>query len=219
MPDTHQHVPTPAGAPLPHTHDHDTDLTGVSADDHHAQSHTHASHTGIGPDDHHPQAHTHNHDTDLTGVSADDHHPQSHSHASHTGIGADDHHVEIHSAAEPGPHTFPGGTTTFLRADGTFAAPAGGAGLTLTTVEVNLGATVKRSGRFEVAGVGMTVGAPVLMVQASGPYTGKGTRTDEAEMDQINVSAKVISATVIEAFWKSVGWVTGNVKFDYAVGG
>jgi hypothetical protein len=44
---------TPAG----HTHSHDADLTGVSADDHHAQSHTHASHTSIGANDHHNQAH------------------------------------------------------------------------------------------------------------------------------------------------------------------
>ena len=49
------------------------DLGGVTADQHHAQSHTHASHTGIG---------------------ANDHHAQSHSHASHTGIGASDHHVK-----------------------------------------------------------------------------------------------------------------------------
>lgn len=33
------------------------DLSGVSADQHHAQSHTHASHTGIGVDDHHAEAH------------------------------------------------------------------------------------------------------------------------------------------------------------------
>lgn len=32
-------------------------LTGVSADDHHAQSHTHASHTGIGVNDHHTEIH------------------------------------------------------------------------------------------------------------------------------------------------------------------
>lgn len=54
-------------------------LTGIGADDHHAQSHSHASHTGIG---------------------ADDHHAQSHSHASHTGIGADDHHAQAHGAAD-----------------------------------------------------------------------------------------------------------------------
>lgn len=44
-------------ADLVHTHSHDTDLTGVSADDHHAQSHTHASHTSIGANDHHADIH------------------------------------------------------------------------------------------------------------------------------------------------------------------
>lgn len=52
---------------------------------------------------------------------------QSHSHASHTAIGADDHHAQSHTV---GSHTgFPGGGTTFLRDDGTFAAPPGGASL------------------------------------------------------------------------------------------
>ena len=51
-----QHTDGPNSKPG-HQHSHDTDLTGVSADDHHAQSHTHASHTGIGANDHHNQAH------------------------------------------------------------------------------------------------------------------------------------------------------------------
>ena len=54
------------------------DLQNVTADQHHAQSHSHASHTGIG---------------------ANDHHAQSHAHASHTGIGANDHHAQNHTTA------------------------------------------------------------------------------------------------------------------------
>jgi hypothetical protein len=163
--------------------------------------HSHASHSGIGPDDHHAQVHTHNHDTDLTGVSPDDHHAQVHSI-----IGAD------HSG-------FPGGTTTFLRADATFAAPGGGAGLTLTTVEVTIGTIPRKAGRFTIAGAGLTVGKPVLIQQASGPYTGKGSRADEAEADLVMVTGKVISATLIECFWNAVSVIKGNVKFDYAVSG
>lgn len=93
----------------------------------------------------------------------------------------------------------------------------GGTGLALQTVEVNLGNRARRAGRFIVAGVGMTIGKPVLIQQASGPYTGKGSRADEAEMDHVSVSAKVISATVIEAYWNSSGPVRGNRKFDYQV--
>ena len=102
---------------LPHAN-----LAGVSADQHHAQIHTHASHTSIGANDHHPQIHTHASHTsigandhhpqahtlashsskahsELTGVSSDQHHSQVHTHASHTGIGANDHHPQIHTHA------------------------------------------------------------------------------------------------------------------------
>lgn len=97
-------------------------------------------------------------------------------------------------------------------------APAGGAP-TLTTVEVNLGSVCRRSGRFTIAGSGMTIGKPVMIQQASGPYTGKGTRSDEAEMDQVTVTGKVISATVIECFWQARHRVRGNLKFDFFVAG
>lgn len=47
----------------------------------------HASLSGVSADQHHAQSHTHSHDTELTGVSADDHHAQSHTHASHPTTG------------------------------------------------------------------------------------------------------------------------------------
>lgn len=94
----------------------------------------------------------------------------------------------------------------------------GGAGFALTTVEVNVGSAWRRSGRFTIAGAGMTTGKPVLVRQANGPYTGKGTRADEAEMDMLNVSGKVLDATTIECFWTAQRLVRGNFKFDYAIG-
>jgi len=45
----------------------------------------HGSLSGVSADQHHAQTHTHSHDTDLTGVSADDHHARAHS------IGGADH--------------------------------------------------------------------------------------------------------------------------------
>lgn len=68
-------------------------LSGVSSDQHHAESHTHASHTAIGADDHHAQAHTlASHSTkahtELTDVSKDQHHNEDH-HARHE-LGGDD---------------------------------------------------------------------------------------------------------------------------------
>jgi len=102
------------------------DLTDVTSDQHHPQSHTHASHTGIGAGDHHAAFVQADHD----GLP-NPHHAESHTHASHTGIGATDHHsnandhVRAHVVAETLDHTFPGGST-FLRADGVWASPPGG---------------------------------------------------------------------------------------------
>ena len=98
-----------------HTHDHLVDLTNVTADQHHAQTHVLATTSGLGAD--HTVSgltagmvlratgtttakfaallaadlpiHTHDHDVDLTNVSADDHHAQSHVLATVSGLGAD----------------------------------------------------------------------------------------------------------------------------------
>lgn len=45
------------------------------------------------------------------------------------------HHAEQHVITDTADHTFPGGTTTFLRADGTFATPAGGSPNASTTYQ------------------------------------------------------------------------------------
>lgn len=89
------------------------------------------------------------------------------------------------------------------------------ASVQMSTVEVDLGSTPKRAGRFVITTPGLTVGRPVLVQQASGPYTGKGMRADEAEMDSITVRAKVISSTEIECFWGSNTKVWKNFKFNY----
>ena len=87
----------------------------------------------------------------------------------------------------------------------------------LTSVEVNLGVP-RMAGRFTIAGAGLTVGKPVHILQAVGPYTGKGTRADEAEMDGLTVSASITAATVITAYWRSATRVARNFKFTYFIG-
>lgn len=94
-----------------------------------------------------------------------------------------------------------------------------GGGFALTAVEISLGSVARRSGRFTIAGSGMTPAAPVLCIQLVGPYTGKGTRSDEAEMDSVTVAARVLDANTIEGYWRASGRVRGNVRFGYAVGG
>jgi hypothetical protein len=97
--------------------------------------------------------------------------------------------------------------------------PGGGpGGLTLTTAEINLGSVARRDGKFSITSSGLTAGRPLIIVKANGPYTGKGTRADEAEMDGITVSGKTTSTTNIDCYWNSHTKVRGNHKFDYAIG-
>lgn len=93
-----------------------------------------------------------------------------------------------------------------------------GAGVPLDVIEVDLGATARRSGSFTIAGTGMTPGAPVQIAKAAGPYTGKGARADEAELDQITATAVVETASLIRVYWQSAGPVRGNFKFSYLIG-
>lgn len=102
-----------------------------------------------------------------------------------------------------------------LSAQGPQGVP-GASGL-LTTVEVDLGSYPRSNGKFYITSAGLTIGKPVLIQQASGSYTGKGTRTDEAEMDGLTVTGKVTSASSIECFWSSRNRVRKNFKFDYFV--
>lgn len=90
--------------------------------------------------------------------------------------------------------------------------------ITLTTVEKDLGSVPKMAGKFTIAGAGLTIGKPVSIMKAVGPYTNKGTRADEAEMDAIIATGVVTSATEITAYWNSATRVKGNVKFNYFVG-
>ena len=95
----------------------------------------------------------------------------------------------------------------------------GAGGFNMTEVEKNLGATPRRAGKFQITGAGLTAGKPVLVQQAHGPYTGKGTRADEAEMDQVNATGKVLNGTTIDVYWNARTKVRGNMKFNYVVSG
>lgn len=88
----------------------------------------------------------------------------------------------------------------------------------MSTTEVNFGTKPVSSGSFNITTSGLTSGRPVLVTQASGPYTGKGTLADEAEMDSITVRAKTTSTTNIQCYWSSPTYVSGNIKFDYVAG-
>jgi hypothetical protein len=106
--------------------------------------------------------------------------------------------------------------------DVTIAAAGGspGGAMALTVAEQDLGALPRYGGAFDLAGVALAPGKPVLIQQAAGPYTGKGDRADEAEMDAIAITGYVHDATTIRCFWQvpaCAGPVRGPVKFQYAV--
>ena len=89
----------------------------------------------------------------------------------------------------------------------------------ISTIEVDLGTPARRAGRFTIAGSAFVPGSAVAIWQAPGPYTGKGfSSADEAQMDDIDVTAAVTSTVLITAFWKCRHRVRGNVKFHYQTG-
>jgi hypothetical protein len=101
---------------------------------------------------------------------------------------------------------------TIIKANG------GSGSFSMTTVEVSLGATAMSSGEFEISGLaGLTPGATVLINQAPGPYTGKGTLADEAG-DMCVANGYVKNSTTIKVHWSAVDCVLrGNIKFIYKI--
>jgi hypothetical protein len=102
---------------------------------------------------------------------------------------------------------YPGGTSTFLRADGTFAA-AGGGGASATTVEKNLGSTPVTRGKFTITDAAISSTSKVMCWQAPGPYTGKGAQADEAEMAPVRVLSVEPAAGSAVVKWEAEGYVS-----------
>jgi hypothetical protein len=65
----------------------------------------------------------------------------------------------------------------------------GGGSPSATTVEVDFGSTPVWSGKFTITDAAISATSKVLCWQAPGPYTGKGARADEAEMQPVEVIA------------------------------
>lgn len=87
-----------------------------------------------------------------------------------------------------------------------------------TTVEVDLGFPAKFSGTFDITTSNLNTARTVVIQQASGPYTGKGTLPDEAEMDQVNVTGYILNDTTIRCYWNGgTSAIVGKIKFIYQV--
>jgi hypothetical protein len=126
-----------------------------------------------------------------------------------------------------------GGTTNFLRADGTWAVPPGSGGADIKTVAVDLGASPVTEGSFVITDAAIGVSSIVRVWQGDGPYAGKGSGRDESEMDAVDCFA-VPAAGSATVHWQvrpqgihfdrfGVGKrlqcpVVGSFNFDYLVG-
>lgn len=85
--------------------------------------------------------------------------------------------------------------------------PAGGGG-SATTVEVNLGSSPKFTGKFTITDAGISAASKILCWQAPGPYTGKGTRADEAEMQPVQIIAVEPGSGSAVVKWQTPPMVT-----------
>jgi hypothetical protein len=95
-----------------------------------------------------------------------------------------------------------GSSATFLRGDRVWIAPPAGSA-SATTVEVNLGSTAVTNGKFTITSASIGTTSKVLAWQCPGPYTGKGTRADEAEMQPVQVIAVEPAAGSAVVKWQT----------------
>jgi hypothetical protein len=78
-----------------------------------------------------------------------------------------------------------------------------GSGATATTVEQDLGATPKWRGKFTITDAAISATSKVQCWQAPGPYTGKGTLADEAEMQPVQVIAVAPATGSAVVYWQT----------------
>lgn len=95
----------------------------------------------------------------------------------------------------------------------------GGGSAAFTTVEIDFGYPMRRSGRFTIAVSGQTVGKPVKIWIARGPYTGKGTQPGEESMYAAQLTGEVTAANLISGSFAANCRMGGNIKLNYQIGG
>jgi hypothetical protein len=98
--------------------------------------------------------------------------------------------------------------STFLRGDQTWAAPT--ASVAATTVEPTL--ALGFQGRFTITDAAITATSKVLCWQAPGPYTGKGTRADEAAMQPVSVMSVEPATGTAVVQWQTPPSYTQKVE-------
>lgn len=83
--------------------------------------------------------------------------------------------------------------------------------VTSTQVTVDLGTKPRQSGNFQIAAVGLTPGAHLIINQIGGP----GSSADDVEWDSVSASCIVNTPTLAQCHWHSSGLVKGQKRFIY----
>lgn len=86
----------------------------------------------------------------------------------------------------------------------------------INAFSVNLGATARRSGKIFLSGLsGLSSHTSAVAWQSTSPGTGKGARTDNAELEQIRLEAFIVGDAALHIHWMANGPVLGNFNFFY----
>ena len=106
----------------------------------------------------------------------------------------------------PGPPGEDGeeGPFFIVKGDRGATGAAGGGGGTATIVEKDLGSTSAWQGKFTITDATIESTSVVLVWQAPGPYTGKGTRSDEAALAPVRITHVEPAAGSCVVHWRSV---------------
>ncbi len=93
-------------------------------------------------------------------------------------------------------------------------------GKLIATAEINLGAVAQHSGKFTLTDAANKSTSKLLVQLAPGPYTGKGTRADEAQMYPGITFAASPGAGQATVYWSAPrgGAAKRNIKVNYQIG-
>ena len=194
------------------------DLSNVTSDQHHAQSHGASDHSGaIG---------TH---SQLTSVTSDQHHAQNHQ-ARHNNAGADA--LKLDDLATPDDNTdlnastarhglllkLGGGTTNFLRADGTWNSPGGGSTLFGTQHQVAVSEAVS-STNLTAYQTKVTMTTPTLpsgdyMIQFQCEFTDENADASnwQARLDAVEIGHSHMPDDIFnERYFIGSGFIVQNI--------
>jgi hypothetical protein len=85
--------------------------------------------------------------------------------------------------------------------------PVATAVISATTIEVNLG-SANFTGKFTITNANISPSSKVLVWQAPGPYTGKGTLADEAELQPVQIVSVTPATGLAVVRWQTPPMVT-----------